>query len=167
MAFGATVRSELISAGYSPEKANSITAVTIELERYLADHGDLLQEAVGLKGAYDDARRVFTGTRHMRRASGLASLPVSSRYGAYSWRAANGVFAAFLSHAAPFAKSQGVELEECSLAISRLSLAVIGAGTGAVSLPTGFGAILLLLAVKEAFESGKALGEHCVLPLTE
>ncbi len=170
-AFASHVCAGVIASGHSPYKATAIANVIVETGRYIEEHQELMiamtEGAVTLKGAVDDARKVFAGIQHMDRASLLSNFPASARYGVYSWRSANGVFASFLSHIIPFAKSQGVELNECVAAVSRTSLAIVALGTGTVTLPTGFGAIVLLLAIKEAASSGYALGEHCILPLTK
>jgi hypothetical protein len=72
-----------------------------------------------------------------------------------------GVAAPFVDRFATISKEYGIELNECSLSVTKVALDIAGAGVGAVSSVEGIGIPLLFLSVVATFNDGYALGKAC------
>lgn len=79
----------------------------------------------------------------------------------YRLSAGVGVVAPFIDRLSALAKANGIQLNECSLSVTKVAMDVAGAGTGAVTFGTGMGTVLLFLSVVATFNDGQSLGKAC------
>lgn len=80
----------------------------------------------------------------------------------YRLSAGLGVAAPFVDRFAAIARANGIQLNECSLSISKVAMDIGGVGVGAVTSITGpVGLALLALSVVSTFNDSYGLGKAC------
>lgn len=73
-----------------------------------------------------------------------------------------GIANVFVDHFKALAEHYGIEVNECSLAVTKVCLDVASAGVGAVSSVTGIGLVWLGLSVIATFQDSYELGSVCI-----
>jgi len=163
---GAVVSSSLASAGLPRDVVDKYALLVVEVYRYLLEHPAALEAVKGVKDAhevYDGTKKAFTAAGYVERAGAIGLSSAQSGFSAYGASGGAGVLQVFRERFEAFAKSQGIELDECSMAVSRLSLDIAAAGIGSVTALTGFGAVMAAVGVLGTFKDGYAVGQLCIL----
>ena len=161
---GTVVKSSLIRAGVDPDEADKYTLLSMEIYRYLLEHPETLQAVKAVKDThdvYDGTRKAFTAAGYIDRAATLGLSSAKSGFSAYGASGGAIVLQVFRERFEAFAKSQGFELNECSMAISALSLDIAAAGIGSVTALSGLGAVLAAFAVLGTLKDGYMVGQVC------
>jgi hypothetical protein len=68
----------------------------------------------------------------------------------------------FVDRFEKLAETQGIELNDCSMAVVKVALDIAAAGVGSVTALSGFGLVVAGVAVLETAKDGYALGQVCV-----
>lgn len=186
------VRSSLTSRGIPLDKAGKYAHFSMEIYRFILDNPDLPPiltssfpdgaramkrfieehkssnaEAVSAMEGLLDSWNTYASARQTLSvrpyAAGASALGLK-RLPAHGVSGGAGVLQVFLNRFQVFAKSQGIELNECALAVSALALDIAAAGVGSVASVSGVGIGLLVLAGAQTMKDSWQFTEACVLP---
>lgn len=145
------IRAGLKQLGFSEEKANRYAWFCQAVYKELKDQHDVLAALNSIA----NANKVLPNAAAMNLVNSIRVLKDVRVSGAA------GIAAPFLDRLVTLAREYGIELNECSLSVTKIALDIAGAGVGAVSSVEGIGIPLLFLSVAATFNDGYALGKAC------
>lgn len=162
----ATVKSSLVAAGVGELVAVKVAALCGEIDRFLRDNPELVEVAEALEesyGLYSGGKQAAAGARYLGNARRLGLGAGRAAHGFRSYSASGGaaVLQVFVERFQAYAKSQGLELNDCAMAVSKLSLSIVAAGTGSVTALSGVGAVFALAAAFSTFDSAREAVAAC------
>ncbi len=147
--------SGLKGIGFSEVKADRYAWFCQAIYKELKDQHDVLDNLQKIA----TANKLLPGQLTMNFTSGVAAVK------GFRLSARVGVAAPFIDRLASIAKKYDIELNECSLGVTKVALDIAGAGTGAVTSVTGIGIPLgiplLVLNVIATFNDSYSLGKAC------
>lgn len=167
LALATMVHSMLVKSGMEDRKAWGYGAFCQEIYNHIQSNPQLQQALKGYqylkdgKEVYEGSAKVAKAENYLQNARDLGL--TSAKAGLRNYRAAGaaGVLNVFVDRFEAMAKSQGIELNECSLAVTKVSLSIATAGTGLVSSLTPAGWVLLGVGVVSTFKESYSLGIAC------
>lgn len=161
------VLSELIRMNISSSTARSYAQFAEDAYNYIKGNRDL-QNALstyavykGLNEVREGVGRIRTGTRMLKRAQALNLSRATGDFRDFRAVGFASVFSVSLETFEFIAKKNGIELNECALAISKTSLDIASAGVGAVTIESGLGAVLLLSSIYSTATDSYTVGTAC------
>jgi len=163
---GAVVRSSLTRNGIAADVADAYAALTMEMHAYLLRYPKTANAIKSVKETYDvyeGTKKAVIAPKYAERAGALGLRSSQLNFESYGASGGAAVLQVFQEHFEAFARSQGIELNECSLAVARLSLDIAAAGVGSVTAVSGFGMVLAAMAVLSTLKDGYALGQVCIV----
>jgi hypothetical protein len=143
------IHSGLRELGFTEDKANRYAWFCQAMYKELKDQHDLL----------DSLHKIAAANKILPKASAMF---LTRSVKDYRLSAGVGAVAPFIDRAATIAKQNGIELNECSLSITKVALDIAGAGTGAVTAVEGIGIPLLVLSVIATYNDSSALAKACM-----
>lgn len=159
-----TIACSLAKNGVPAEKARKYGAFAMEMHRYLAENPKA-SEAVGVicdtYDAYDGSKKIFTAAKYLRNGAALGLKSAKPGFRSFGASGAGAVISVFHSRFQTLAKRQGIELNECMMAVSELALSIGTAGTGAVTSVTGFGLVLAGIGIVSTWNASQAAVQAC------
>ncbi len=154
------VRSALMATGADAATATRYAHYVGAMHEEIFRSPELREALESARTLYEGGSKVATGTAHLRRATELGHLAAVARYGTYAYSGAAGVLSVFHDRFSALAKQQGIPLNECAMAISKVALTAAAAGAAAV--PTGgLSLIVLAFALLEQAKQGMAVYDAC------
>lgn len=145
------VHAGLTSLGFKEDKANHYAWFCQAVYEELKDHHDVIE---GLQ-KIANANKLLPQAIAMNLAKSTGVLKDYRLSGGVS------VVAPFIDRLAAIAKQNGIELNECSLSVTKVALDCAGAGAGALTSVSGIGIPLLFLSVVATFNDSYSLGKAC------
>ena len=161
---GAVVKSALVRAGIEQRTAILYATYCTAVYRYLLEHPRTRTALEMAKDAYDVAdgsQKAFRAAGYIERGSAVGVSSARSGFAAYGASGGAGVLQVFTSYFESFAKTQGIELNECSLAVAKVSLDIAAAGIGSVAAVSGWGLVVAGVGVIATARDSYALGQVC------
>jgi len=147
------IHDALIGFSFTEDKASRYAWYCQAVYKELKDRHDVLD---GLQ-KISNANKLLPQAVAMDLAKSVGALKD------YRLSAGVSVVAPFVDRLATIAKQNGIELNECSLGVTKVALDIAGAGTGAVTSVSGIGIPLLFLSVVATFNDSYSLGKACLL----
>jgi hypothetical protein len=162
------VYSGLTGAGMDSPTASKYALFCQHVYVYIQSNPDV-QDALKKVKEAKDAKEVGEGAGKAYRAQRL--LTNATQMGLTS--AANGlrdvraggtaaVLSVFVDRFASYARAQGIELNECSLSVTKISLDFAGAMVGGATALSGWGLVLAGFSVLSMFDDSYELGKACL-----
>ena len=152
----------LVRRGHEPSKAATIAQVVghtkVWIDAHIEDAKDL---KTGAKGAYDayDKGKTFVAAGRLIRNPMMAN--AATKIGKVQNIAGAGVLRGAVDVLEVAAKHEGVELNKCSLSVSKVALDGVVVTAEAATVETGVGAVLFALSVKGAKDDVVELVATC------
>jgi hypothetical protein len=137
--------------GFNDGRANCYAWFCRAIYKELKDRHDVID---GLQKV-SDANKLLPGALAMNLVKSTGALKD------YRLSAVVSVAAPIIDRLVAIAKRNGIELNECSLSVTKVALDIVGAGTGAVTSVSGLGIPLLFLSVVSTFNDGYGLASAC------
>jgi hypothetical protein len=160
--FGAVVRAALARAGLTSEVANKYAVFAMEIYRYILQHPKVMSALKGAKAAYDvfdNSKKAIKSAGYIERGSAIGLSSANAGFNAYGASGAAGVLQVFVDRFEKLAETQGIHLNDCSMALVKVDLDIAAAGVGSVTALSGVGLVLAGLAVLATAKDGYALGQ--------
>jgi hypothetical protein len=145
------IHAGLIKLGFAEEKADRYAWFCQAAYKELKDQHDALDSLQKIAVA----NKLLPGQVAMGFVKGT-EIVKNSRLSAGA-----GVAAPIIDRLATIAKQYGIELNECSLSVSKVAFDIAGAGAGAVTAVEGIGIPLLVLSVIATFNDSYGLAKAC------
>ena len=162
------IRSALVSAGVDSRKADAWSLFCQDLFCYI-QNDPVLHTAltVFLKGksgkdVYDGSKMIAQSTKLIGNAASMGLVSATPRLATLRAGGAANVLSGFVDLFEGYAKGHGIELNECSLNVSKVILDLGGAMVGGATAPTGFGLILAAMSVLSMGQDSYSLGKACL-----
>jgi hypothetical protein len=162
-----SVHSVLVKAGMDDRRAWSYGAFCQDVYGYIQNDPQLQQALKGYK-YLKDSKDVFDGTvkvtkaeNYLQNARALGLTSAETGFRNFRGSGAADVLSVFVDRFEALAKRQGIELNECSLAVTKVALSVATAGAGALTSLTPMGWVLLGIGTVSTFKESYALGIAC------
>jgi hypothetical protein len=148
------VHDGLLKLNFSEDKANRYAWFCQDIYKELKDQHDVV----------DGLKKVAERNELLPKSIALNLVRSTEAIKDSRLSAGMGVIAPFVDRAAAIARLNGIELDECSLSITKVALDIGGAGTGALSSAVGgLGIPLLALSVIATFNDSYTLAKACKL----
>jgi hypothetical protein len=163
--FGAVVRATLMRTGLTPEAATSYAVFCMDIYRYILQHPKTAAAIKGAKDTYDvfdNSQKAFKAAGYIERGAAVGLTSAAAGFKAYGASGGAGVLQVFVDRFEKLAETQGIELNDCSMAVVKVALDIAAAGVGSVTALSGFGLVVAGVAVLETAKDGYALGQVCV-----
>ena len=141
----------MVKLGFSKDQANRYGWFCQAIYKEVKDNHDFLD---GLK-KFATSNKLLSGAIEMKFVKTIPS------FQNYRMSAGASIAAPIVDRLATLAKQNGIELNECSLCVTKVALDIAGAGTGAVGSVSGLGIPLLVLSVIATYNDGNALAKAC------
>ena len=145
------IKQGLLEAGFSDESASRYAWFCQAIYKEVKDQHDVL----------DGLNKIAGANRLLPQAVSMNLVKSSAAIKDFRLSASVAVVSPFIDRVAAIAKLYGIELNECSLAVTKVALDIAGAGTGAVTSVEGIGIPLLVLSVIATFNDSYALSNAC------
>lgn len=145
------IHAGLIKMGFTEEKARRYAWFSQIAYKELKDQHDALDSLQKIA----KANRLLPGQVTMGFVQGAETVKN------FRLSAGAGLAAPIIDRLATIAKLNGIELNECSLGVTKVALDIAGAGTGAVTAVEGVGIPLLVLSVIATFNDSYGLAKAC------
>jgi hypothetical protein len=161
---GAVVKSALVRTGIEQRMAIICAGYCMAVYRYLLEHPRTMIALKSAKDAYDVAdgsQKAFRAAGYIERGSAVGVSSARSGFAAYGASGGAGVLQVFTDYFESFAKTQGIDLNECSMAVAKVSLDIGAAGIGSVAAVSGWGLVFAGLRVIATARDSYALGQVC------
>lgn len=138
---------------FSEDKANRYAWFCQAVYKELKDQHDVLAALKSIA----NANKVLPNATAMHLVNSVKVLKDARISGAA------GIAAPVVDRLVTIAREYGIELNECSLSVTKVALDIAGAGVGAVTSVEAIGIPLLFLSVVATFNDGYTLGKACSL----
>jgi hypothetical protein len=145
------VHSGLKRMGFSEDKASRYGWFCQAIYKELKDQHDVL----------DGLDKIAAANKLLPQATAMNLVRSTAAIKDFRLSAGVSVVSPFIDRMAAIAKQNGIELNECSLSVTKVALDIAGAGTGAVTSVTGIGIPLLALSVIATFNDSYGLAKAC------
>ena len=125
-----------------------------------------LKEMKDIKDAKDveeGARKAMQAQTLLNNASEMGLTSAVNGLRSVRGGAAAAVLSVFVDRFASYARAQGIELNDCSLSIAKVSLDFAGAMVGGATAFTGWGLVLTGFSVLAMFNDSYELGKSCLM----
>lgn len=162
------VYSGLTGSGMNSNNAAKYALLCQHLYVYI-DSNPQVQWALQQVKDAKDARDIGEGARKAVHAKALLSNAhelglTSAVHGLRDVRAGGAatVLSVFVDRFASYARAQGIELNECSLSVAKVSLDFGGAMVGGATALSGWGLVLAGFSVLSMFDDSYQLGKACL-----
>jgi hypothetical protein len=157
---GNSIYAALISTGLDEKRAASFALFCQDVYSYV-QNDPKLQAALDTYSVYDGSKKSVVAAGYIQRAGALGLKSGISGFSDYGKSGGAAVLGVFVDRFGAYAKSQGIELNECSLTLAKVALDVGGAGTGAVTALSGWGLLLAGVSVVATFKDSYSLAKVC------
>lgn len=147
---GTSILAALRSNGVEETTAARYAAVCTEMYRHICANPEVAETLKAAKDAYelrDGGQKAVTGSRYLTRSRAMGLTSAQNGFRSYGARGGAGVLRVFADYFETFARSQGIALNDCALAMSKLTLSLAGMSLGAVTAPTAFGLVMFAVSV--------------------
>jgi hypothetical protein len=112
--------------------------------------------------AIDSLQKIANANELLPKAISMNLVRSAGALKNYRLSARASVAAPVIDRLVAIAKYNGIELNECSISITKVALDIAGAGTGAVSSVGGIGVPLLFLSVIATFNDSYGFAKACI-----
>jgi len=147
----ALISTGLRNLGFSEDKANRYAWFCQAIYKELKDSHDVM----------DGMQKIASANKLMPGAVAMNFGWATGVLKDYRLSARASVVAPFIDRLAAIARQNGIELNECSLSVTKVALDIAGAGTGAISAVSGIGIPLLVLSVLATYNDSYGLARAC------
>jgi hypothetical protein len=145
------VHDGLVKLGFTEDKANRYAWFCQAIYKELKDQHD----------AIDGLQKTADANKLLPEAVAMNLVKSTGALKDFRFSAGVSVVAPFVDRLATIAKLNGIELNDCSLSVTKLALDIAGAGTGAVTSVGLIGIPLLFLSVAATFNDSLSLAKAC------
>jgi hypothetical protein len=157
------VRDALLAGDLSFEMSDKYAYYAVEIYRYVNAHPELKEALNGLKATKDmkdGAVKAQAAFAQADRARNVMNMEASaSRFTSLGSAGVGGALSAFVDYFASVAKSLGVEMNECCLAITKV---ILGALTIAALADTGVGAWAAAVQLLSTANDARSMAKVCL-----
>lgn len=126
-----------------------------------AIYKDLILSGKDLNDIKEGAQAMTRGAKYLQGAKDLQLTSAVSGLRSYTVGGSAKILQVIVDRYSSIAKNQGIELNECALNITKVSLDIATAGTGAVTAVTGWGAVVAVVGVVSTFRDSQSLARAC------
>jgi hypothetical protein len=162
------VYSGLTASGMSSNNAAKYALLCQHLNAYIQSNPQVqwaLQQVKDAKDAKDIGEGAQKAVRAQKLLSNAHELGLTSAVSGLRDVRGGGaatVLSVFVDRFASYARAQGIELNECSLAVATVSLDFAGAMVGGATALSGWGLVLAGFSVLAMFDDSYQLGKACL-----
>ena len=130
---------------------------------YLKQMSDYIQASPNLQEALKLANNGYVVVKGTKAARIAATYTGNMNGMVKDFGAAGGasVLGVFVDRFGGLAKSQGIELNECAMSVSKVATDIAAAGVGSVTAVTGWGVLLLGISIVSTYRDSSALAKSC------
>jgi len=145
------IHAGLMDLGLTEDKADRYAWFCQAIYKELKDHHDVI----------DGLQKIAEANKRLPGAVGMNLVRATGALKDFRMSAGVSVVAPFVDRLASIAKLHGIELNDCSMSVTKIALDIAGAGTGAVTSVSGIGIPLLFLSVVATLNDSYGLGKTC------
>jgi hypothetical protein len=146
------VYARLIGLGFEPKTAKNYATFCQAVYDYIQQNHDLQDSLAKIA----NANKLEPMARELQLTKSIRSLGDTRLAGGA------GLANIFVDYFKAYAVANGIEINECSVAITKVCLDISSAGIGAVSSVTGVGVVWLGISVIATFQDSYDLGKICI-----